>query len=174
MIELEEAVRHDGGAWLKFMKLPNIEPVVDEKAGAKKGGGKKGGPSVDDLKPVYGKAWVDLSELQNPGAKSFEQRVEIQTIPPAIKESLDGTDTWIDQEEFEEVFEPQKTYIHLHIELTDAVVPEIPDKPEPKPHEVVPVKQLIKWPFSKTATDDFCKQVAIAIKALTREYYTMF
>ena len=54
------------------------------------------------------------------------------------------------------------------------MVPEIPDKPEPKPHEVVAEKQLIKWPFSKTSTDDFCKQVAIAVKALAREYYGMF
>ena len=62
----------------------------------------------------------------------------------------------------------------MQIEISDPVVPTVPEKPEPKPHEVVPEKQLIKWPFSKTATDDFCKQVAIAIKALTREYYTLF
>lgn len=156
------------------MKLPHIEAPADEKAGAKKGGAKKGGPSLEDIKPVFGKAWVDLSELQKPGATVLEQRVFLQTIPPAVKESTDGTDRYVDAEEFDEVFEPQRTYIHLHIELTNAVTPETAEKPEPKPAEVVPVKQLIKWPFSKTATDDFCKQVAIAIKALTREYYGMF
>ena len=126
------------------------------------------------MKPVFAKAWVDLSELQKPGATVIEQRVELQTVAPAVKESAEGTDRWLDAEEFEDVFEPQKTYVHLHLELTDAATPETPDKPEPRPAEVVPVKQLIKWPFSKTATDDFCKQVAIAIKALTREYYGIF
>ena len=36
------------------------------------------------------------------------------------------------------------------------------------------LKQLIVWPFSKNCNDDFQKQVAIAVKALTREYYQMF
>jgi hypothetical protein len=68
------------------MKLPHIEAPADEKAGAKKGGAKKGGPSLEDIKPVFGKAWVDLSELQKPGATVLEQRVFVQTIPPAVKE----------------------------------------------------------------------------------------
>ena len=45
---------------------------------------------------------------------------------------------------------------------------------EATPEEIVAAKTLVKWPFSKTATDDFGKQCAIAIKALTREYHTMF
>ena len=106
MIELEEAVRHDGGAWLKFMKLPQVEQQQDEKAAAKKAPAKKGAQSAEELKPVFGKAWVDLSELKKPGAKFLEQRVPIQTIAPAIKESHDGVDSWVDQEDFEEVFEP--------------------------------------------------------------------
>jgi hypothetical protein len=36
------------------------------------------------------------------------------------------------------------------------------------------MKKLVKWPFSKDPNDDFAKQVAIAVKALTREYYQMF
>lgn len=45
---------------------------------------------------------------------------------------------------------------------------------EPNPDEIIAAKTLIKWPFSKTATDDFGKQCVVAIKALTREYYQMF
>ena len=45
------------------MKLPNIEAQVDEKAAGKKAAGKKGGPSAEDVKPTFGKAWVDFSEL---------------------------------------------------------------------------------------------------------------
>jgi hypothetical protein len=54
------------------------------------------------------------------------------------------------------------------------VTPVVPEFPEPRPKEIVPVKTFVKWPYSKLATDDFRKQVAIAIKALTREYYNMF
>jgi len=50
----------------------------------------------------------------------------------------------------------------------------VPEKPEPVPSEIVPVKQLVKWPFSKDPTDDFCKQIAIAVKSLAKEYYMMF
>jgi len=129
---------------------------------------------VDEIKPVFGRAWLDLSELQAPGSKEICQRVFLQTCAPAVKEASEAGDTWHDQGEFEPLFEPQRTYIYVKLELTEPVSPQIPEKPEPKPKEVVPVKQLIKWPFSKTATDDFCKQVAIAIKALTREYYNTF
>ena len=64
--------------------------------------------------------------------------------------------------------------MHIEINLSEPVFAAVPDKPEPNPSEIVPQKTLIKWPFSKTATDDFGKQCAVAIKALTREYYTMF
>lgn len=102
------------------------------------------------------------------------QRVFIETCAPANKIEVDGKETWEDAEEFDQVFEPQRTYVHFTIELSEAVTPSIPEKPEPKPDEIVPVKTLIRWPFSKVSTDDFCKQVAIAIKSLTREYYQSF
>lgn len=60
------------------------------------------------------------------------------------------------------------------MELSQPVTPVVPPKPEPTPSEVVPGKQLVRWPFSKLPTDDFQKQVAIAIKSLTREYYNKF
>ena len=47
-------------------------------------------------------------------------------------------------------------------------------KPEPQPSDILPLKQLVVWPYSKNCNDDFRKQVAIAVKALTREYYQMF
>jgi len=50
-------------------------------------------------------------------------------------------------------------------------VPNATETSEPGPEEIVSAKTLIKWPFSKTATDDFGKQSVVAIKALTREYY---
>ena len=116
-----------------------------------------------------------MSDLNQPGATKTSKRVYIETIAPAVKETREeGGDVWVDQEEFEPVFEPQKTYVHLEIELKKPVVPEKSDLLEPVPKDIVSEKKLIKWPFSKTANDDFCKQVSIAVKALTREYHTMF
>lgn len=60
------------------------------------------------------------------------------------------------------------------MELSKPVVPVVPPKPEPVPSDILPLKKLVKWPFSKDPNNDFSKQVAIAVKALTREYYTMF
>ena len=54
------------------------------------------------------------------------------------------------------------------------MTPVVSEKPETKVEEVVEGKQFVRWPFSKKPTDDFCKQVAIAIKSLTREYYNKF
>ena len=62
----------------------------------------------------------------------------------------------------------------IDINLSNLVIPQSSNISEPCPEEIVATKTLIKWPFSKTATDDFGKQCAIAIKALTREYHTMF
>jgi len=98
----------------------------------------------------------------------------VETCAPANKREEEGKEIWEDAEEFDQVFETQRTYVYFTLELSQAVTPSIPDKPEPKPDEIVPVKTLIRWPFSKNSTDDFMKQVAIAIKSLTREYYQSF
>jgi hypothetical protein len=72
------------------------------------------------------------------------------------------------------MFEAERTYIHLTISLSKPIVSLESTQPQPQPSDILPVKQLIVWPFSKDCNDDFRKQVAIAVKALTREYYQMF
>ncbi len=101
-------------------------------------------------------------------------RVHLETCAPVMKEAQEAGDVWVEQEEFEPLFEPQRTYIYLDINLSNPVVPKATNITEPQPNEIVATKTLVKWPFSKTATDDFGKQCAVAIKALTREYYNMF
>lgn len=92
-----------------------------------------------------------------------------------LKEAQESGDVWVDEQgDMEPLFEPQRTYIYLTINLQQPVTPKASTEAEPAPKEIVAEKTLIKWPFSKTATDDFGKQCAIAIKALTREYHTMF
>lgn len=36
------------------------------------------------------------------------------------------------------------------------------------------MKQFIRWPFSKEPTDDFKKQVTLAVESLAKEYYALF
>lgn len=67
----------------------------------------------------------------------------------------DGVEKYVYAEEYDRIFEQNRTYIYIKLTLTDPITPTIPEFPEPLPHEVVPIKQLIKWPFSKDPTDDF-------------------
>lgn len=173
LIELEEAIKNDGGCWLTFMKLPAPEAPAEDKGGKKAPPPKKG-QSADDMKPIFGRAWVDLSDLAKPGANNCSRRVFLETCAPANKEAQESGEVWVDQEESDPLFEPQRTYVHLEISLSHPVVSKQFTTEEPNPDEIIAAKTLIKWPFSKTATDDFGKQCVVAIKALTREYYQMF
>ena len=69
LIEFEEAVKNDGGCWLTLLKLPQQEAPAEEKGG-KKAAPKKG-QNADEVKPIFGKAWVDLTDLQKPGANTI-------------------------------------------------------------------------------------------------------
>ena len=77
-------------------------------------------------------------------------------------------------EDYDTIFENNRSYIYLKVTISDPVTPTIPEFPEPLPHEVVPVKQFIRWPFSKDPTDDFKKQITLAVESLAKEYYNMF
>ncbi len=82
----------------------------------------------------------------------------LKTCPPLIKKAGDdGVERYVQADEYDNVFETNQTYIYIKVTLSAPVTPEIPESPEPLPHEVVPVKQFIRWPFSKDPTDDFKK-----------------
>jgi hypothetical protein len=177
LIELEEAVKYDHGCWLKFSKLPAKEPEdTAAAAGGKKAPPPKGKAAVEEVKPVFGKAWVSFAELAKPGAKSIVQRVYLQTCPPVIKKTQeDGTEIEVeDTAEYEKVFETAKTYVHIKLALSFPVVPEAGDKAEPTPADIIPVKQFVTWPYSKDPCDDFGKQVTLAVESLAKEFYSMF
>lgn len=64
LIELEEAVKKEGGCWLKFYKVPNSNPGQAQAAAGGKAAPPKGkGAPADDLKPTFAKAWLSLAEL---------------------------------------------------------------------------------------------------------------
>jgi hypothetical protein len=64
-----------------------------------------------------------LADLSHPGSTSTTQRVFLQTCPPANKREEDGKEIWEDAEEYENLFEDKRTYIHLSFEVSEPVVP---------------------------------------------------
>ena len=73
----------EGGCWLRFMKLP---PVADAGDAGKKAPAKGKGAAGDEIKPTFGRAWVDFKQLrENAGATEFSQRVFLETCAPLTK-----------------------------------------------------------------------------------------
>ena len=127
------------------------------------------------MKPVYGRAWVSFADLANAGIKETKQRVQLQTCPPLVKKTdEDEKEIEVEETEYEKVFEEARTYVSLKITLSEAITPTTPEKPEPQPNEIVPVKQFITWPYSKDPCDDFGKQITLAVESLAKEFYNMF
>lgn len=67
LIEFEEWVTKDQGCWLKFSKLPPAEPAGDAAANKKAPPKGKGG-ATDEIKPVFGRAWISFEDLLKPGS----------------------------------------------------------------------------------------------------------
>ena len=153
------------------MKLvPAEDAAADPKAAAAKGAPPKGAPKAGgatEMKPFFGRAWINFEDLLKPGALETKQRVYLETCHPMVKKAgEDGIERYVHSEEpFENVFEGAKTYIYLKVTITDPVTPTVAAQPEPLPQDVVPVKQFIRWPFSKDPTDDFKKQVTLAVES---------
>jgi hypothetical protein len=111
------------------------------------------------MKPTYGRAWISFENLLLPGALETKQRVFLETCPPMVKKAGDdGVEKWVQSEEpYDNVFENTRSYIYIKITLSHPVTPTIAAEPEPLPQDVVPVKQFVRWPFSKDPTEDFKK-----------------
>lgn len=156
---------------MRFMKVPPATGETDPKKAPPKGKG----PASDDLKACVGRAWVSFADLFQPGAVETKQRVFLETCAPLTKKTNeDGTEEEVEETEYDKVFEESKAYIHLKLALSEAVCPAIPDRPEPQPNEIVPVKQFITWPYSKDPCDDFSKQITLAVESLAKEFYNQF
>lgn len=166
-------VKKETGCWLRFMKLP---PAGGDDAGGKGKAPPKGkGAPTDDLKACIGRAWVDFNDMLAPGSVETKQRVFLQTCAPITKKTNeDGTEEEVEETEFEKVFEDAKSYIHLKMSFDQPITKVAPEKPEPTPAEIVPVKQFITWPYSKDPCDDFSKQVTLAVESMAKEFYNMF
>jgi hypothetical protein len=129
LIELEEAVLGEGGCWLKLLKVPNPNPAT-QAAGGKAAPAKpvKGATTTDDVKPVVGRAWFNLESLRKPGSTSCSGRVFIETMPTCQK---DESDKYVDSEETNQVFEAERTYVQLSLQLSKPLVSLESLKPAP-------------------------------------------
>lgn len=174
LLELEENVKYDHGCWVRFLKYPAAAPEAD--AGGKGKAPAKGkGAAVEDVKPVFGKAWLSFNEINKPGATRTTQRVYLQTCPPITKKANeDGTEEEVEETEYEPLFETAKTYVHLKFSIDQPVFPPASTPAPPTPQEIIPVKQFVTWPYSKDPCDDFGKQVTLAVESLAKEFYNMF
>jgi DNA topoisomerase IA len=57
-----------------------------------------------------------------------------------IRDLKKGNKGVLVEEQFEPVFEGQRTYLYLKLTMTDPVIPPTSQQPEPLPQDVVPVK----------------------------------
>jgi len=119
LIEFEEAVKFEGGLWIKFIKVPAPAPAAA--AAASKAPPVKGKPITEDIKPIVGKAWLDLAALAQPGSCETSIRVFLETCAIATKESPDS-DKYVDAEEVVPFFETERTYVNLTIKLSKPIV----------------------------------------------------
>lgn len=140
MVEFEEWVQRDKGCWVRFMKLvPAEDAGADPKAAAAaKGAPPKGAPKpggASEMKPIFGRAWINFDDLLKPGALETKQRVYLETCHPMVKKAgEDGIERYVPSEEpFESVFEGAKSYVYLKLTLSDPVTPTASAQPEPLP-----------------------------------------
>lgn len=62
LIELEEAVKNEGGCWVRFMKVPYTNPQAAVAPGGKAAPPKdKKAVPTEEIKPIIGRAWLDLA-----------------------------------------------------------------------------------------------------------------
>ncbi|EGR30045.1 tetratricopeptide repeat protein [Ichthyophthirius multifiliis] len=78
LVVLEERVFDEKGEYIYFMKYPTL--TEEELVKIKKS--KPKNLNLIDLNPILMRAWVDLSEFQNPGTITITQRCFIQQVLP--------------------------------------------------------------------------------------------
>jgi hypothetical protein len=159
-------------------------PDPKKKAAPTKG---KGGATQEDEKPVFGRAWLDLSSLKDPGETKISTKIFLETAePPKRKaEKEDGehppaqelADGEENKEDLQKVFEEPRTYIMIDFELSEPIVPNAEDFiVQALPHDLILPKSVTQAKI-KSVRDpegDFRKQLALAIESINKEYLAMF
>lgn len=137
--------------------------MPDPKAKGAKGGK---GPNTEEEKPTYGRAWVDLSLLNDSGETKVKSRVFLETAEAKKQTSeTDAANPAPTEEakssELLKVFEEAKTYVMLELEISEPIVP-TEDKfiVQALPHDLILPKSvtLAKVKPVKDPDGDFRKQ----------------
>ena len=189
MIEFEESIVAEKGCWIFFNKLtPKEEAVPDPKAKGAKGKG----PNTEEEKPTFGRAWIDLSLLNDSGETKVKSRVFLETtefkkpVPEGDVSNPAPTEE-NKQSEPPKIFEEAKTYIMIELEISEPIVPTAEKfVVQALPHDLIPPKSvtLAKVKPVKDPDGDFRKQLKLAIEStrvliiykfnILSKYYSIF
>ena len=179
LIEFEESIVAEKGCWIFFNKLtPKEEAVPDPKAKGAKGKG----PNTEEEKPTFGRAWIDLSLLNDSGETKVKSRVFLETtefkkpVPEGDVSNPAPTEE-NKQSEPPKIFEEAKTYIMIELEISEPIVPTAEKfVVQALPHDLIPPKSvtLAKVKPVKDPDGDFRKQLKLAIESINKEYLGMF
>lgn len=151
LVELEEHVEDEGGLYLEFSRVPKVNEEDNKKKAPK-------AKVVEEPKPAYGRAWIDLTELKEIGRQEVYVRTKLQ-----------------DKEDVEIPYFTAETYIYLRLKVTPPITPISAADPSPSPQDLIPPKAPVpKFQPSKDATHDFRRQIKLATKAIAAEYHHMF
>lgn len=135
-----------------------------KKAAAKK--------QLEEARPFYARAWVDLSCFCQPGFTTMEERIEVQDTP---KEDLDLSATQLNStQDFKTVIDT-RLYIHLKLSMNPGLTPPTPAIPPPTPVDLIPTYPPVpKFRVSADGAEDFRRQVKIGVQAMAQEYFSLF
>ena len=150
--EFESNICDNKGCWVYFDKVvPHEEEATEHAAaGGKKAPakappkGKTGQTSAEEAKPTHGRAWLNLTQLLQPGVKQCTSRAFLQQCTPAEAhhphhkpptagegemdhvsevnaiQKTDGTDS---VEAPTDLFGDAQAYVHLTIQLSEPLYP---------------------------------------------------
>lgn len=114
---------------------------------------KKAKKAHEEVKSSYCQAWLDLSELKKPFVSEVELRSKLQS---------------------EEEADLQDCYVLVKLKVNPPVV-QTPEKPPKQPHDLIPqLPPVPKFRPSKDGTEDFNRQIKLAVKAIAAEFHAMY
>ena len=139
---------------------------------------------MDDAKPEFGRAWLDLSGLKEPGETKLTTKIFIETAEAPKAKIVEGeeqdqeaapepNEEEGEKEEIPKIFENSKTYIKLEFEISEPLVPTAENFIiQALPHDLI--KPKITQKLQKDPEGDFRKQLELAIESINKEYLEMF
>jgi hypothetical protein len=137
---------------------------------------------------VFGRAWLDLSSLVDPGETKISTKIFFETaeapkkkqpegeagnVPP-VQEPVDGEGN---KQEVHKVFEEPRTYIMIDFEISEPIVPAAEDFIiQALPHDLIQPKAVTqaKVKPQRDPEGDFRKQLSLAIESVNKEFLAMF